>query len=110
MYGHGVASGWIYLTALIGSMATISLCSLLDSTKISKPLMFLGKNSLLVMCLHEPLKRIVIKIISVTTKMETDILRHDIYMSIAVLLIIIIFLLPCIFAVNRWLPWAVGGK
>lgn len=108
MHAHNLAGGWIYLTALIGSVTTISLCNLFVNTKNEKPLLFLGKNSLLIMCLHEPTKRIVIKIMSITTGMETELLRQDIFMSMAVLLIVIALLLPCIYTINKWTPWAVG--
>lgn len=107
---HNLANGWIYLTALIGSVATLSLCKLLVGTKIEQPLLFLGKNSLLIMCLHEPIKRIVIKVMAVVAGMETDILRQDLFVSIAVILIVIALLLPCIYAVNKWMPWCVGKQ
>lgn len=91
-------------------MATLSLCKLLVGTKIEQPLLFLGKNSLLIMCLHEPIKRIVIKVMAVVAGMETDILRQDLFVSIAVILIVIALLLPCIYAVNKWMPWCVGKQ
>lgn len=88
----------------------MSLCGLLAKTKLNSPLMFLGKNSLLIMCLHEPVKRIVIKVASSLARMDTDMLRHNLAMSILVTSAVVVILLPCIYAANRWMPWIVGKK
>ena len=51
---------------------------------------FLGKYSLLVMCTHEPIKRAVIKIISVLTKTNTDIIRNGYFSGILITVLVVL--------------------
>lgn len=108
MLGHDFAYGWIYLTAIVGSLTMLCMCYLLKDTVINKPLAFLGKNSLLIMCLHEPLKRIIIKILSAVIGYDTDVLRGDFILSLIVVVVTVALLLPCIYSINKWIPWTAG--
>lgn len=110
MYGHTLSGVWVYVTGAIGSVATISLCWLLMQTKLGMPLSYLGRNSLLIMCLHEPLKRIVIKVASIATGIDADILREQLLVSILITIVVVVLLLPVIYSTNRWFPWIVGKR
>ncbi len=68
----------------------------------------MGKNSLLIMCLHEPLKRIIIKALSVIIRYDTEVLREDLLLSVIAVAVTVILLLPCIYTVNKWTPWIAG--
>lgn len=107
---HSLPGIWTYIIGITGSVATMSLCWLLAKTKLNNPLIFLGKNSLLIMCLHEPLKRIVIKVASSFANMDTDMVRQNLTMSILITFAVVVILLPCIYAANKWMPWLVGKK
>lgn len=107
---HELSGAWFYVLAIIGSVSTLSLCRLLEKTKLSDALCFLGRNSLIIMCLHEPLKRIVIKIFSVMTVTETETLREELLPCLLITATITLLLLPCIYIINRWIPTLAGNK
>ena len=73
-------------------------------------LSFLGRNSLIILCIHEPIKRIVIKIISVYIKIPVDTLRNSILGSMLCLAILMLVLIPAIFIINRYLPFLLGKR
>lgn len=110
MHSHRINGAWIYVTGVTGSLLTLSLCWLLELAKLSKPLQFLGKNSLAIMCLHEPLKRIVIKAASSITNTDTESVRQDFILCVLIALVVVVALLPCICALNKWAPWMVGKR
>lgn len=110
MRAHELSGAWFYVLAIIGSVSTLSLCRLLEKTKLSDALCFLGRNSLIIMCLHEPLKRIVIKIFSVMTGTETEALREELLPCLLITATITLILLPCIYIINRCIPTLAGNK
>lgn len=60
------------------------------------------------MCLHEPLKRIVIKGFSVVTGLDTGVLREEMLPSLLIVAVIVVILLPCVYAINHWIPLLAG--
>lgn len=69
---------------------------------------YLGRNSLIIMCVHEPLKRIILMVLSKIVSMPTDIIRNEIGMSIVTTLIVIAVCIPIIEIINRKLSWTIG--
>lgn len=60
------------------------------------------------MCVHEPLKRIILMVLSKIVSMPTDIIRNEIGMSIVTTLIVIAVCIPIIEIINRKLSWTIG--
>jgi fucose 4-O-acetylase-like acetyltransferase len=71
---------------------------------------FLGANSLIIMCVHEPIKRMLLKIISVISKIDIDVIRINLIGIIISLLILLVCILPIIYIVNKYLPFIIGNK
>ena len=95
--------------ALLGSVTTMSVCSGIVMWKGSA-LQFLGKNSLIIMCVHEPIKRIVIQIGAIITGESTDMLRGDILWSLAFVAAVVVICLPIIYLVNNKMPFMIGRE
>ena len=60
------------------------------------------------MCVHEPLKRILLMVLSKVVSMPTDIIRNDLGMSILATITVVAVCIPVIEIVNRRFPWAIG--
>lgn len=71
-------------------------------------LQFLGRNSLIIMCTHEPIKRIVIFAISKINDMSQDILRYNIVGILIITIVLLAILMPIIIIVNRYLPFLIS--
>lgn len=99
-----------YLMAILGSLCVITLSSEIDRFKIrgGQCLAYLGRNSLIIMCVHEPLKRIILMVLSKIVSMPTDIIRNEIGMSIVTTLIVMAVCIPIIEIINRKLSWTIG--
>lgn len=71
-------------------------------------LAYLGQNSLIIMCVHEPLKRIILMVLSKVVSMPTDVIREEIEMSIVATLIVVAVCIPVIEIINRKISWVIG--
>lgn len=71
-------------------------------------IIYLGQNSLVIMCIHDPIKRMVIALISRFLSIETTYLRHDVLCSILITLTILILCYPLIHIINRYCPYILG--
>ena len=79
---------------------------------INRVLCYFGVNSLVVMLMHEPIKRIVIEFLSIIIKrMGINLmLRESILLSLIVVLIVIIIIVPIIYIINNYFPYVIGKK
>lgn len=71
-------------------------------------LVYLGRNSLLLMCLHEPIKRVVIKIVSIVMHQDAEMIRESYVGTLIVLTIIVLVCIPIIELINRKLYFVLG--
>lgn len=69
---------------------------------------YLGRNSLIIMCVHEPLKRIIFVVLSKVVSMPIDVIRDEIAMSIVATLIVVAVCIPATEIINRKISWAIG--
>ena len=69
---------------------------------------FLGKNSLIIMCIHEPIKRVLLVILSKVTSLPIDNLRGNILLSIICVLVLLLVCVPIINIINKKLAWMIG--
>lgn len=60
------------------------------------------------MCVHEPLKRIILMVLSKVVSMPTDVIRNEIGMSIVTMFIVVAVCIPLIEVINRKLSWIIG--
>ena len=105
-YSNGY--GAFFLVAIICIMCLFALFVKIRSKKIISILTWLGVNSLIIMCLHEPLKRIIIVVFSKLLGMETEAVRESIVWSILMSCLIIVILVPVCKFINRKCKWVLG--
>lgn len=91
-----------YILYLAVAACCIMAISMACPGKHIKALSFLGCNSLAIMLTHEPLKRIIIKMYSVTTSIDIDIARESVFHSIIITCIMILVLYPVIIFLRRY--------
>lgn len=60
------------------------------------------------MCVHEPIKRIIITLMSKVSHIPSDTMREDVFYSVVCTLIVIAVCIPMIKAINKYLPWMIG--
>lgn len=103
-------NGYLTFTvvALICILSLFVLTIHIHSNKILVAFTWLGVNSLSLMCLHEPLKRIIVVIFSKLLGMETDVLRESILFSTTMSCLIITLLVPTCLFVNKKCKWILG--
>ena len=105
-YSNGY--GAFFLIALVCIMCLFALLVKIRSRKIISILTWLGVNSLLIMCLHEPLKRIIIVVFSKLLGMETEAVRGSIGWSILMSCLIVVLLVPICMFINKKCKWVLG--
>ena len=107
---HNMIPNVFYLMAILGSLSVIVLSFVMDRFAIrgGQCLAYLGRNSLIIMCVHEPLKRIILMVLSKVVSMPTDIIRDNIVLSIVATLIVVAACVPIIVIINRKFSWTIG--
>lgn len=96
-----------FVTALIGVFAMTLISQLVNQNGV---LQYFGRISLIVLCIHGPVYRIVVKIVSIPLHMGTDTVRENFLLA---MLIVAVTMLVCSVAyevVVRIAPWMVGKK
>ncbi|PLS27701.1 acyltransferase family protein [Bifidobacterium parmae] len=92
------------VTAVIGTTATFLLCIALDD----RILRYLGSASLTIMCVHDPIKRIVIVLVSKILHVSSETARTNGLMLALIVGITIIIALIAHEIIRRLLPEALG--
>lgn len=94
-----------YIGGILGTFLVYMISNLIARNKI---LEFIGQNTLIIMCIHEPIKRIFIEIIHIISKIPIEILRTNIISIFIITAILMIILFPLIILVNRFFPFFIG--
>lgn len=96
-----------FVTGTVGVVSCI-----LFSVRISKcaPLEYLGRISLTVLCIHGPVYRVIVKIVSVPLNMSTDEVRANAALALVVTAVTLAVCCLAYEIVVRILPWMVGKK
>lgn len=81
-----------YMLYIFGTLGTILIVNISKNINL-KIIKYIGMNSLFIMCMHEPIKRIVIKVTSIFTKIEEDFIRNNFIWIIIISIILISVLL-----------------
>lgn len=66
-------------------------------------LKFLGENTIIIMCCHEPIKRMMIKLFSGETNLRTNVI-----FSFLITIFVNIVLIPIILIINKFFPFTIG--
>ena len=72
------------------------------SKKIIRAIEYIGANTLVILCVHDPVKRVILFIVSKCAGVSIDIIRGDVLWSIIITLIIMLAMLPGIFIYKRY--------
>ncbi len=97
--------------AISGSEILYVISLLITKIKVCKNiLIFYGVNSITVMLCHEPIKRIVVKIVSIITKINIEIIRNNFMGSLLITIVVLVILIPIIYVINTYVPFFVGKK
>lgn len=108
---HNIIPKEFYFMAILGSLCVVILSLEIDRFVIrggGQCLAYLGRNSLIIMCVHEPLKRIILMVLSKVVSMPTDVIRDEIGMSIVATLIVVTVCILVIEIINRKFSWVIG--
>ena len=73
-------------------------------------LQWLGRNSLIIMCIHGPIYRIVLYAISFLVKQDVSVIRHSFFMSSCVVLLVVVIIIPIVLFINNYMPFVLGRK
>ncbi len=102
-YSHGYAVAFICALALV-----FGLYLLVRELKKQRVLQWLGMNSLCIMLIHEPIKRIIIKVYSVLLSQDVDYIRESIWHSMVLLLIIVTIVSLITIVINKYANFLLG--
>lgn len=94
-----------FVTAILGVSGVAAAAILIHKNRI---LQYFGQISLVVLCIHGPVYRVVIKIISILSRMETDAVREN---MVSALVVVAVTLVLCSIAyeiIIRITPWMAG--
>lgn len=87
-------------------MAAVGMIAVLINRNLV--LQYLGRISFVILCVHDPVYRVFIKLVSVVARMCTDAVRENFILA---MLVVVLTLLVCAAvhgAVIRAAPWIVG--
>lgn len=109
MMSHSYGTGFscFYIWAVV---VTISIYVVLKWLPKQRLVSYIGENTLIIMCLHEPLKRIVIQLYSIIFNHPTSEIREDVVCTCFISITTITILLPMVWIINKYMPWIKGGK
>ena len=105
---HNLTTGFMwFVTAFIGVAAMILISQFVNENRI---LQYFGRISLMVLCIHGPVYRIVVKIVSVPLHMGTDAVRENVLLAMIVVVATMLICSVVYEVVVRIVPWMVGKK
>ena len=101
---NGIMS-WV--TALIGVAGIVMLSCTINESKL---LQYFGRISLIVLCIHGPVYRILVKLIAVSIRTSTDSVRENFLLAMFVVAITMAISSVAYEIAVRVAPWIVGKK
>ena len=94
-----------FLTGSIGVFAFVLISQLIYKNRI---LQYFGRISLVILCIHGPIYRIVVKLVSIPLHISTDIVRENFFLAMVVVAITMIICSVVYEIVMRFAPWMLG--
>lgn len=96
-----------YLLAFSGIFGFVYLFKNIRGSKI---LEYYGRNSLIVLALHFPLKDILAKLAILGFGVELEYFYYNLTFSLSLTVLNLLFLIPVIFLINNYFPFLIGKK
>ena len=96
-----------YLLAFAGIFTFVYLFKRIGSSKV---LEYYGRNSLIILALHFPIKDILIKLVIIILGVDIEYLHYNAGFALGLTVLNLIFLIPVIFLINNYFPFLVGKK
>ena len=106
-YYHLTTGIMWFVTAFIGVFAMILISQLINENRV---LQYFGRISLVILCIHGPVYRIVVKIVSIPLYMGTDAVRENFLLAVIVVAITMAMCSAAYEIVVRVTPWMAGKK
>lgn len=105
---YGLTRGLMwFVTAMIGVVGVGLMAMLINQNRL---LQYLGRISLMVLCIHGPVYRIVVKIVSIPLHMSTDAVRENLLLALIVVAITLAICSIAYEVIIRIAPWMVGKR
>lgn len=105
---HNLTTGFMwFVTAMIGVTSMILISQLINENRI---LQYISRISLIVLCIHSPVYRIVVKIVLISLHMGTDDVRENFLLAMIVVLATVLICSVVYKLVVRIAPWMAGKK
>ena len=103
---HSLTTGirW-FVTALIGVAALILISQLINENRI---LQYFSRISLLILCCHGPIYRIVVKIVSITLHKGTDAVRENFFLAMLIVSVTLVVCSMIYEIIIKITPWMLG--
>jgi len=96
-----------YLLAFSGIFAFVYLFKKVGSSKI---LEYYGKNSLIVLALHFPIKDIMAKLVVIILGIDIEYFYYNAAFALSLTVLNLLCLIPVIFLINNYFPFLIGKK
>ena len=105
---YGWTRGIMWFATAVFGVAGVGLIAMLINKNCL--LQYLGRISLMVLCIHGPVYRIVVKIVSIPLCMSTNAVRENFLLAMVVVVITMAICSTAYEVVVRLAPWMVGKK
>lgn len=97
---------WMLCAALLGFISSLMLCVAIDC----RLLQFLGRASLTIMCVHEPVKRVLCSVMAKILGMNTDALRVNLAYAMLVTVATVAICVAVHLIMDRFVPVLIGSS
>jgi fucose 4-O-acetylase-like acetyltransferase len=96
-----------YLLAFAGIFTFVYLSRRLVSSKV---LEYFGRNSLIILALHFPLKDILIKLVIIILGVDIEYIHYNAGLALSLTVLNLLCLIPVIFLINNYFPFLIGKR
>ena len=96
-----------FVTATISVFGTLIISKTIDHNRL---LQYLGKISLVILCVHGPIYRGILKLMSLASNIGVDVIRENFVTSIFVVLMTLLMSGTIFEIIIRIAPWMIGRK
>lgn len=96
-----------FITGVIGVGSIKMFAQMINENKFVQ---YFGRISLIILCLHGPVYRMVIKIVSISFRMDTNAVRENFFLVMVVVVVTMIVCSIIYEFVIRTVPWMLGKK
>lgn len=98
-----------YGMAILGSLIIFCISYLINNLSVvGGQISYLGKNSLIIMCIHEPIKRVLLVVLSKVSSLPIEELRGNILLSIICVCLLLLICVPIVNVINKKIAWMIG--